>query len=309
MPNARVQSPHALNPESAGFVTMFDNMVANAFQSPGKGLADFFARRNVVPGGDKITVYTSPIEYTMQPYAKQGDNPFVGTQYTRDPVEVTADVAVARVKIPRETVRRNNIDDAMEVMQLLQKTIGRAKDQMMIDALAALDSGYSAGTVPAVFKGPGVSSSSPVGLNYSKLVAASAIMSQNNVEPSECAAIVPAGSAYQGTQEDERFINQDYASRGESTNLDMYKIFKISDMKEGGLPNVSGSTTTSQGWFAHKESLMIAADAMEVEIEVVELKETFTGIGIQAYLRMGVGRYRKEDSYVDLPCAKAVITV
>ena len=260
-------------------------------------------------------MYLRDVERQTSAYDKHGKNPFDGPITGFEKIQIETSVRHVDHFVPDETMRRHTISDVEEAVSSTMSALRRYATQAVLDALAGINANKYAATIASTFKEPNMVLTSPTGLTVGKIIAAEAILGQLNCPAEECFIIAPKGSSIQSLYADSKFIDADFASRKRIEEAPMgcvmdfrgYRIVLVPNMREGGLPEyTSGGNKLRNGYFLHRDTLKVANDATRYEIDIFNLKETGSGIGIRGRVRLGVAAYDTREAIVSLPLLSGV---
>jgi hypothetical protein len=227
-------------------VTQFDTMTKHDYQSMGV-LRGLFRQRNGVKGS-KTTFNRMGKGQASERTAPSSD--VISMNIDHNKVEVTlrdweaseyTDIFKQQEVLP---------DEVSELSTSIKGAIGRRRDQLCIDALAA--GTYAAAPTDAEGKLVGTAvGGAASNMNIDKLIALKTYMDRKAIpKDGRCIAIHPDGMA--GLLADTKVTSSDYANvkalvRGEIDTFMGFKFIEVPDMAEGGLPHGGAGTFPATG--------------------------------------------------------------
>jgi hypothetical protein len=263
-------------------VTQFDTMTKHDYQSMGTLRGCFRQRNNVV--GSKVTFNKMGKGQASERTAPSSDVIAMNVDHSK--VEVTLKDYEASEYTDIFKQKEVLPDEVSELSMTIKGAIGRRRDQLAIDALAAGTYNSAAGNGATVLTSVG---GADTGMNIDKLLAVKEWMDDNEV-PDEGRYIALNANGFKTLLSETKITSSDYNTvqalvRGEINTFLGFTFVRIGKRSEGGLPHDGAGTYPTTGdvvdgfaWQRDAVGEAIGID-MQTSVDWVASKKSYLSSG------------------------------
>lgn len=263
-------------------VTQFDTMTKHDYQSEGTLRGAFRQRNNVT--GDKVTFNKMGKGQASERTAPSADVIAMNVDHNK----VTVTLKDYEASEYTDIFKQKEVlpDEVSELSMTIKGAIGRRRDQLAIDAMAAGTFDGAAGNGQTVLTSVGGASS---GMNITKLLAIKEWMDDLEV-PDEGRNVALNANGFKSLLGETQVTSSDYNTvqalvRGEINTFLGFKFIKIGKRAEGGLPHdgagaypVTGDVVDAFAW--HRDAVGEATGIeMQTSVDWVPSKKSHLSSG------------------------------
>jgi len=263
-------------------VTQFDTMTKHDYQSEGTLRGAFRQRNNVT--GDKVTFNKMGKGQASERTAPSADVIAMNVDHNK----VTVTLKDYEASEYTDIFKQKEVlpDEVSELSMTIKGAIGRRRDQLAIDAMAAGTFDGAAGNGTTVLTSVGGAAS---GMNITKLLAIKEWMDDNEV-PDEGRHIALNANGFKSLLGETQVTSSDYNTvqalvRGEINTFLGFKFIKVGKRAEGGLPHDGAGTYPTTGdvvdgfaWHRNAVGEAIGID-MQTSVDWVASKKSYLSSG------------------------------
>ena len=258
---------------STNFITSFDAMVKAAYQAAGALRNAVRVKTGVTGSSHKFFLIGQGVAQERVP---QSDITPMGIKHSN----VTAYLKDYNAGEYSDVLdlEKLSYDEKKALATAVANAMGRRSDQLILDVM---NSGANSTTIAAtVQEGSGTSA---CGFNIAKLLAAKALMDDNNVPDDGERYMAISANALKDALLDPKISSTDYSTimaiqTGKLREFAGFKFIVLGKRKEGGLP-LSNNTRTNFAW--HKEAVGLAiGHDMHTEVNYIPEKTSWLTNGL-----------------------------